>query len=222
MGEGGEYKRTLFDRHGPAALDYIRAWAYGAMVFGLVVGAFTLLAGFRWWTILVGLAAGAASGALGLFMAQSVGNTCKRFMIDGSSTPYTEQYSEQQALVMQGKLDEALASFESVIKERPESIEARIGAAELYARDKGNHRRAAELFREAQRIPTIAQGHDVYVAHRLVDLFTGPLNEPGRALVELRRLIERYPGSAAAIRARDALATLKARHFAQGDGDLSS
>jgi TolA-binding protein len=43
------------------------------------------------------------------------------------------------------------------------------------------------------------------------------LNDPGRALVELRRLIERYPGSAAADRARDALATLKARHFARSD-----
>jgi tetratricopeptide (TPR) repeat protein len=222
MAEDAEYNRTLFDRHGPAALDYIRAWAYGAMVFGIVVAAFTLRVGFMWWTIPVGLAAGATTGALGLFVALSVGNTWKHLMMDGSATPYIEQYSAEQALVMQGKLDEALASFESVIKERPESIEARIRAAELYARDKGNHHRAAELFREAQRIPTIAQGQDVYVAHRLVDLFTGPLNEPRRALVELRRLIERYPGSAAADRARDALATLKARHFTQGDGELSS
>ena len=118
MGEGGEYKRTLFDRHGPAALDYIRVWAYGAMVFGIVVAAFTLRVGFKWWTIPVGFAAGATTGALGLFMAQSVGNAWKHLMIDGSATPYIEQYSAQQALVMQGKLDEALASFESVIKER--------------------------------------------------------------------------------------------------------
>ena len=222
MAERAEYKRTLFDRHGPAAWDYIRAWAYGAMVFGLVVAAFTLRVGFKWWTIPVGLAAGAATGTLGLFMAQTVGNTWRHIAVDGSSTPYTEQYSQQQALVMQGKLDDALVSFELVIKEKPDSVDARIRAAELYSRDKGNHRRAAELFREAQRIPSIAQGQDVYIAHRLVDLFTGPLNEPGRALVELRRLIERYPGSAAADRARDALATLKARHFADADGHLSS
>jgi tetratricopeptide (TPR) repeat protein len=222
MGEEAEYNPTLFDRHGPAALDYIRAWAYGAIVFGLVVAAFTLRVGFMWWTIPVGLAVGAAAGALGLFMARSVGNTWKHLTMDGSTTPYIEQYSALQALVMQGKLDEALASFESVIKERPETIEARIRAAEMYSRQKGNHHRAAELLREVQRIPTITQGHDVYVAHRLVDLFTGPLNEPGRALVELRRLIERYPRSAAADRAREALATLKARHFAQGNGDPSS
>jgi hypothetical protein len=45
-----------------------------------------------------------------------------------------------------------------------------------------------------------------------VDLLNGPLNEPGRALVELRRLIEKYPASAGADHARDALAALKPRH----------
>jgi len=74
-----------------------------------------------------------------------------------------------------------------------------------------------ELLRDAQRLPTIAVGQDVYVSHRLVDLFTGPLNEPGRALVELRRLIERYPASAAAEQARKALAELKARYVASGE-----
>jgi len=214
MAERAEYKRTLFDRHGPVAADYLRVLAYGAMVFGITVAAFTLRAGFKWWTIPVGLVVGAASAGLGLFVAHAAGGAWKRVMVDGSSTPYAEQYSEQQALVMQGKLDEALASFEAVIAERPDSIDARIRAAELYAHDKGDHRRAGELFREAQRVPTIARGQDVYVTHRLVDLLTGPLNQPGRALVELRRLIDRYPTSPAASQARDALARLKAQHFA--------
>lgn len=222
MAERPVYKRTLFDRHGPAALDYIRAWSYGAMVFGLTAAVLTVRTGFRWWAIPVGLAAGAAAGTLGLFIADAMGGAWKHLMVDGSSTPYVEQYSRQQALVMQGKLDEALASFESIIKEEPSSVDARIRAAELYARDKGNHRRAAELLREAQRIPTITLGQDVYVCHRLVDLFVGPLNEPGRALVELRRLIECHPRSAAADRAREALAELKARHFAGRDANLSS
>jgi tetratricopeptide (TPR) repeat protein len=212
-----QYKPTLFDRHGPAASDYIRALSYGAMVFVLVVAAFALRMGWRWWTIPVGIVAGAAAGSLGLFVANSVGGAWKHLMADGSSTPYVEQYSQQQALVMQGRLDEALESFESVIKEKPDTVEARIRAAELYTREKKNHHRAMELLRDAQRLPTIAVGQDVYVSHRLVDLFTGPLNEPGRALVELRRLIERHPGSAAAEQARKALAELKARYVASGE-----
>jgi Tfp pilus assembly protein PilF len=61
---------------------------------------------------------------------------------------------------MQGKLDEALASFESVIEQRPESIEARIRAAELYSRQKGNHlgRRSysakSSAFRRLRRVTT--------------------------------------------------------------------
>jgi tetratricopeptide (TPR) repeat protein len=210
-----KYKPTLFDRHGPAAFDYLRAWAYGVMVFGLTVAVITLRVGFHWWTIPVGLAAGVIPAVLGLFVAHSAGGAWKRVMVDGSSTPSVEQYSQQQALVMQGKLDEALASFESMMRTKPDSVDVRIRAAELYARDKGDHRRAAEVFREAQQLPAITLEQEVYIAHRLVDLLVGPLNEPGRALVELRRLIERYPRSDAAARAREALGELKRRHFAE-------
>jgi tetratricopeptide (TPR) repeat protein len=129
--------------------------------------------------------------------------------VDGTSTPYKEQYSYQQSLVMAGKLDEALESFEAVIAEAPENVDARMRAAELYARDKGDARRAAELFREIQRIPGVSVGEDLYASNRLVDLLIGPLGEPARALVELRRLIDRYPSVPAAGHARDALARLK-------------
>ena len=68
-----------------------------------------------------------------------------------------------------------------------------------------------ELLREAQRIPTITTGEYVYVTNRLVDQLTGPLGDSSSALVELVRLIERFPDSAAADHARAALRDLKAR-----------
>lgn len=209
-----EYKRTLFDRHGPAASDYLRAWGYGFTVFGLTSAALMLRVGFRWWTIPMGLLAGAAAAGATLAIVHAAGRTWEHVMMDGSSTPYAEQYSYQQALVMLGRLDQALESFEAVIKEKPDAVDARIRAAELYAREKGDNARAAALFREAQRIATISAGDDVYVSNRLVDLLAGPLQQSGRALVELRRLIERYPGTAVADHARVALTQLKARHFA--------
>jgi hypothetical protein len=52
-------------------------------------------------------------------------------------------------------------------------------------------------------------GHDIYVSNKLADLYLGPLKAPGKALVEFRRLIERYPGSSAARHAKSALAHLK-------------
>jgi hypothetical protein len=207
-----QYKTTMFDRHGPAASDDLKAWSYGFMVCGLTCGALLLQLGLHWWVFPIGIAAGAGAAGVGLLLARAAGDTYKHFMVDGSSTPYVEQHSYQQALVMKGDIDAALQSFESVIAEQPDAVAPRTKAAELYTREKSNHRRAAELFKDAQNIPSITVGEYVYVSNRLVDLYTGPLADPGRALVELRRLIERYPASPAAAHAREGLRVLKARH----------
>ena len=215
MTEPREYKPTLFDRHGPAAADYLQAGAYGTMVAGISIFALALEGYFSIWTVLGSAAAGAAVLGFGIGVSRLVGGTWKHFAVDGASTPYKEQYSREQALVMQGRVDDALASFETIIRDDAEAVTARIRAAELYARERGNAERAAELFREAQRIESCSTGERVYIAHRLVDLYTGPLNQPGRALVELRRLSEQFPGHPAAVQARDALKVLKARYQAQ-------
>lgn len=212
MAEASEYKPTLFDRHGPGAADYLRAGAYGLMVTGTSIGAFALEGYFSIWTVLGGTAAGAVVFGFGMGVSQVVGGTWKRVAVDGSSTPYKEQYSREQALVMLGRVDDALASFEAIIRDDPGAVAARIRAAELYDRERGNVQRAAELFREAQRIESCSTGERVYIAHRLVDLYTGPLNQPGKALVELRRLIEQFPDHPAASQARDALTILKTRY----------
>ena len=204
-----EYKPTLFDRHGPAAADRIRALFYGGMVFGLTFGALALAAGVSWWTILWSVLAALSTAGLAILLSNAAGGGWQKVAMSGASTPYEEEFSYQQSLVMQGKVDEALASFEDLIAASPGAIEPRIRAAELYGQHREGARRAAELLREAQRVPSIAPGRDIYVTNRLVDLLTGPLAEPGRALVELRRLIDRYPTSTAASHARDALARIK-------------
>jgi hypothetical protein len=221
VGEPGEYRKTLFDRHGAAAGDIVRAWGYGLMVFGVTMGAisFTMAMGggkpplVQWLEALVISAVfGAVIGFSGLLLSGAAGKGWKHIMVDGSTTPYEEQYSHQQSLVMRGHIDDALASFESIVHGNPDAVKPRVRAAELYSREKGNHVRAAQLLAEVQRIKTAGVGDFVYATHRLVDLYTGPLNEPGRAMVELRRLIERIPGTPAAEQAREALATLKDRH----------
>jgi tetratricopeptide (TPR) repeat protein len=214
-----EYKPTLFDRHGPDGGLRVQAFAYGLMVFGLTIPLFAAAAvklGLtNPWLVLLFIAGGSVGSALvtymgGLHVSNAVGESVKAVTISGASTPYVDQCSYQQALVMRGKVDEALESYEAVIAENPTRVDVRIRAAELYLTKKGDARRAAELFREAQRISTISVGDDVYVTNRLVDLYTGPLGAPGRALVELRRLIDRYPTSPAAARAREVLKAMKA------------
>jgi hypothetical protein len=216
-----EYKPTFFDRHGPDGMLRLKSFAYGIMVLGLTVPLFGAAAAKMSLGLLAtflfipacSLVSGAATYATGLYVGNLIGDSVKQVTVGGASTPYEEQFSYQQALVMQGKVDEALESFEAIIAERPAAVDARVRAAELYAGKKANPRRAAELFRAAQSIPTISAGDDVYVTHRLVDLYTGPLGVPGRALVELRRLIDRYPKGTTADRSREALAKLKHQHL---------
>jgi hypothetical protein len=203
------YRPTIFDRHGPAAADRIRAGIYGAMVFGLAFGAVALAARrISFIVIVVAAVAGLGAAMAALSLGGAAGGVARAFTMGTATTPYEEQYSYQQALVMQGKVNEALASFEDLIAASPEAVQPRVKAAELYARHDGA-RRAAELLREAQRSPRLTAGEDVYVTNRLVDLLAGPLGDPGRACVELRKLIDRYPGSANAARAREALARIK-------------
>jgi tetratricopeptide (TPR) repeat protein len=181
------------------------------MVFGIVTPALMSRLGFHWWIPIIGIVAGLGAGGLGWLLGAAAGGFWSRFMVNGTSTPYVEQYSYQQALVMKGEVDEALASFEDIIANKPEAVSPRIKAAELYVSERKNHQRAADLFREVQRLPSITAGEYVYATNRLVDLLLGPLADPGRALVELRRLIDRHPTSGAAVHARSTLAELKAR-----------
>ena len=60
----------------------------------------------------------------------------------------------------------------------------------------------------------------VYATNRLISLYLGALADPGKAMGELRRLIDRYPASDVAVHARKALADLK-REMPQSEGSAS-
>jgi hypothetical protein len=188
---------------------FLGGWGGAILVLGLSTTGFARFGHLTLAIFLGCVVVAALAGAVPILFANGAGWTFKRLMVDGASTPYVEQYSYQQSLVMQGRVDEALASFEAIIAARPSAIDARLRAAELYDREQKNPVRAAALFREVQRMESASAGQFIFVTNRLADLYAGPLGEPGRALVELRRLIERHPTSPAADHARAALARLK-------------
>jgi hypothetical protein len=218
MSDRPSYKQTLMDRLGPDGGVYLKAMGHGAMAGGasipiLMIGAtqlrLSIPVGILF--IIVGfLTVTAAAAAGGVWITNRAGEGTHRLLAGGNTTPYTVQHSYQQALVMQGRLPEALASLEAIIAEPESTVDVRIRAAELYTREAKNHQRAAELFREAMRHPLCTAGEEAYSVNRLVDLLNGPLQQPGRALVELRRLADRYPDSVIGQRALAALRSLKA------------
>ena len=219
MTERPSYKTTLFDRYGPDAAHLVRALVLGGVAAGFSFLMFMTLAIKMlelpgWLGLLFALCASVALGALSSLIAITSANTAEAawngVMASGHTTPYIEQYSYQQALVMQGRLDEALSTLEAIIAEPESTVDVRIRAAELYAREAKRPDRAAELFRDVIRHPKCTAGEEVYSTNRLVDLLHGPLGQPGRALVELRRLADRYPDSVVGERALTALRSLKA------------
>ncbi len=217
MKRRSSYKVTFLDRHGPAGVIRLKAAAYGAIVFGLSLPMFGLLTAkigltglaAITFTLVSALTLSVAAAIAGLRGGQAAGDFMRFLTAGGSGTPYEEQFSQEQALVMQRDYAGALTLFEQRIKGAPGEPRVRIAAADLYATHGANPKRAAELYREVQRIPELMSGHDIYVANKLADLYLGPLREPGKALVEFRRLADRYPGSAAAGHAKMALANLK-------------
>ena len=214
------YRRSFLDRRGPDGGVALRALSYALPIFALAAIFFHLL-GQRFhlnavmMVLLVLL--GATIGTMLMIKAilrvsQGAGDVIRFTVAGGSSTPYEAQFSEEESLVMRGRTADALRAYEAVIAAPPRGVdpaEARLRAAAVYASSGGDPRRAAELLREVQRLHGVKPGQDIYASNRLVDLLIGPLGEPRRALVELRRLIERYPNSTAAHHARMALAKLK-------------
>ena len=213
------YKVTFLDRHGAAGMDYVKAGGYGAPVFVLGSVMFYLVSqklelegiaalGF---TLSTAAALAAAAMYFGLRGGQAAGDAAQYLTAGGSSTPYEEQFSHEQALIMQRDYAGAAACFEQriVMSAGQPDVRVLIAAADLYRTHAANPTRAVELYRQAQKLPSLSPGQDVYVANKLADLYLGPLKQTGKALVEFRRLIERYPGSRTADQARLALTNVK-------------
>jgi hypothetical protein len=205
---------ALLLRVGPFVAVMLGGWTLLFSLLGLplpvaIIPAALLTAGITW---------------AGLNAASAVGRVVGSFLLpSGESTPYEHQFSREDAMAARGDVDGAIESLEGYIASTPldaqTGINVRIRAAELYmsratAPKAGNTKagdlqRAVELLKEIQRFEGASASQDIYVSNRLIDLLLGPLRQPSRALVELSRLVARYPTSAAATHARTAIAKLK-------------
>jgi hypothetical protein len=225
-GDAHEAPQSWLARSGAVGWRLARVGGGLAIVFPVAFGAtlgVSVLRGVGTWiavpiALVVATVLTAAAGRFILGFGDGMAAVAaKAVMPSGRSTPYEEQYSYQESLAARGDVAGALESYEAVIAERADAVLPRIRAAELYAKANRDPRRAAELFRAVRDHPHASTRDALYAANRLVDLYDGPLGEPGRALVELRRLADRFPGTPAADRARQAIRTIKAR-MTEGQG----
>jgi hypothetical protein len=120
-------------------------------------------------------------------------------------------YSAIEALAVRGDFAPAAEALRERARRPGDRVEATVRRAALLAGPLQQPEIAlAEL--EALRAGTLSPADDVRVGVALVDLHERRLGDPGRAMAELRRLIDLHPDHASVRRLRRALAELKDEH----------
>jgi hypothetical protein len=134
-------------------------------------------------------------------------------------------YSGIETLAMRGHHQAAADAYAERARNPAERVEATLRRVELLAGPLAEpESAAAEL--DSLRSGRLSGRDDFRVGLALVDLYERRLNDPGRAMGELRRLIDRHPTAQGARRLRSALNALKAQrypeHATSSSADLGS
>ena len=162
----------------------------------MLAGGALLVLGVVLFVVMRGLAMPAANALLTFLGFQS-----------GSSTPLAKGYSHIEALTAQGRYREAAAAYRREIASDSKDVEARIQLAQLLLKHLDDPAGAATCYREVRDLVP-DEARTIGYSLRLVDLYRTRLAAPGRALVELRRLIDRFPESPQVVGARRELQEL--------------
>ena len=136
-----------------------------------------------------------------------------RLMIaKGSSTPYVPQHSNIQALVAKGQYVEAAEAYRQAIAAQPDDLVACEQLTQLALRELKDWDLALFALRQAEQRSSEPRRRAGY-ALLAVNVYRDYLKDYGKTVVELRRVLARYPDvpNAAALRAE--IEELKARYF---------
>ena len=128
----------------------------------------------------------------GWILLSGSGHAAQTFTMPATTGHYANEHSEIMTLEVRGDFKGALAAWEAVAIAEP-----------------GNPW-PIERFRLARSLPAAKPELKRYTSQKIIDLLLGPLDDRGRAMAELRMLIDRYPTSREAQGAREALRRLKA------------
>lgn len=161
-------------------------------------------------SLLVILAAGLLGGFIQRTLVLASGRAAAAIHApSGDSTAYVPTFSHIEALEVRGDLDGAAEAWEIACAEHPTNALVRVKAADFHLRLRKDAVVAMRLYKGAREIPGASRELVRYAQSKIVDLHLEEAGGEGRAMVELRRLIEWFPGTVEAESARAALARLK-------------
>ena len=122
-------------------------------------------------------------------------------------------YSGIETLVARGHLQAAADAYAQRARNKSERVDATLRRAALLAGPLNQPETAAIELNNLREAHPLKPRDDLRVGLALVELYEHDLDDPGRAMAELRRLIDRYPTAQGARRLRVALAGLKSERF---------
>jgi len=208
---------------------YLR-WAHDGGIAGVICAAVMVI----WGIVGLGMSRGsvfllpvlaligfAAGSAIGGFVVRASGFVARETLLPSATGTYAQGHSAIEALEVQERFADAVAAWESSALAQPANPWPLIRAGDLYRQRLGAPERARDRFLQARDLPKIGGELRLYAMQKLIDLYLGPLHDEGRALVELRRLVEEYPGTQDGNAARRAIASIKAGRTNQAGNDTA-
>jgi len=122
-------------------------------------------------------------------------------------------YSAIETLAARGHLQAAVDAYAERARNKSQRVDATLRRAALLAGPLNQPETAAIELDNLRAVRPLHPRDDFRVGLALVELYENDLKNPGRAMTELRRLIDRYPTAQGARRLRVALASLKSERF---------
>lgn len=116
-------------------------------------------------------------------------------------------YSMEQSLAAQGRIDEAVRAYERACRERPEEPRPILLAAEML-RAAGRFREAVVWYRRALALPRVDARRAGILTRYVWELCAVALDDPAEAEADLHALVDRFPAEPVAEWARERLATM--------------
>lgn len=183
-----------------------------AMTFVTVVAAIVALLGGGIVPLAIALVFWPAFLLVALLRGTAIEHGARVFTAKGSSTPYVPQHSNIQALVARGAYAEAAEAYRQEIAAHPEDLVACEQLGLLALRELKDYELALFAAREGEKRASDARRRAAF-ALQAANIYRDNLKELGKAVVELRRILARYPDVPNAARLRAEIEELKAIHF---------
>ena len=179
-----------------------------SLLFYLLTGIFLPLLGVG-----IGWAVVGIYSLILLFIIEPGGDALGRVIVSsGSSTPSVSQHSNIETMVTRGEYAKAAQAYQGVIASSPQDLVACDKLARLAMGELKDYPLAVSAYREAEKRspePRRQAGYALLVA----GIYRDNLKDYGKSMVELRRILARYPDVPNRDRLTAEIEELKALHF---------